>query len=231
MSLPFRPVAAPTDKLAHARLYFVCDGASDHGDLAELLDAALRGGVDLIQLRDKEADVERVLALAPVFRAAADRHDALFLINDRPDLVAACAADGVHVGQDDVTVAEARRLAPEGAIVGLSSHSPEQLREAHEAEGNDRPDYLSVGPVWATPTKPGRQAAGPGYVRHAAAHGDLPWFAIGGIDVGNIEQVVAAGGERVVVVRSIRDADDPEDAARQLRASLPVPMAAASEIP
>lgn len=229
MSLRFIQVAAPTDKLAHARLYFVCDGAREHGDLIELLDAALRGGVDLIQLRDKDAAVERVLALAPVFRAAADRHDALFLINDRPDLVSACAADGVHVGQDDVSVAAARRLAPQGAIVGLSSHSPEQLRAAHAAEGNDRPDYLSVGPVWATPTKPGRPAAGLDYVRHAAAHADLPWFAIGGIDVGNMEQVVAAGAERVVVVRSIRDAGDPEDAARQLRASLPVPTTVGSE--
>lgn len=210
------------DKLARARLYLVCEGGGDLGALERLLEAALRGGVDLIQLRDKDAGEAELLATAPVFRAAADRHDALFLINDRPDLVAACAADGVHVGQDDSPVAAAREAAGPEAIVGLSSHRPEQLAAALNATGASRPDYLSVGPVHATPTKPGRPAAGIDYVRHAAAHARaLPWFAIGGIDAATVDDIVAAGASRIVVVRAIRDAADPEAAARELSAALP----------
>ena len=207
--------------LARARLYLVCEGG-DLGALERMLEAALRGGVDLIQLRDKDADEDALIAAAPVFRAAADRHGAPFLINDRPDLVAACVADGVHVGQDDAPVAAAREAAGPGAIVGLSSHRPEQLAAALAASGPSRPDYISVGPVHETPTKPGRPAAGLEYVRHAAAHaGDLPWFAIGGIDAVTVGAVVAAGASRVVVVRAIRDADDPEAAARELSTALP----------
>ena len=210
------------EKLSRARLYFVCEGG-DLNALAGLLEAALRGGADLIQLRDKDAGDELLLAAAPVFRAAADRHGALFVINDRPDLVAACAADGVHVGQDDTPVAVAREAAGPGAIVGLSSHRPEQLTAALAAPGRSRPDYLSVGPVQETPTKPGRPAAGIDYVRHAAAHaGDLPWFAIGGIDAATVDAVVEAGASRIVVVRAIRDAADPEGAARELSAALPM---------
>ncbi len=219
-------MATPLDKLARARLYLVCEGG-DLGALERLLEAALRGGVDLIQLRDKEAGEDALLAAAPVFRAAADRHGALFLINDRPDLVAACAADGVHVGQDDAPVAAAREVAGPGAIVGLSSHRPEQLASALVATGAARPDYLSVGPVHATPTKPGRPSTGLEYVRHAAANaGDLPWFAIGGIDASTVGDVIAAGASRVVVVRAIRDAADPEAAARELGAALPAATAA-----
>ena len=208
------------EKLEGSRLYLVCEAAADPAALRRMLDAGLRGGVDLIQLRDKEADEAKLLAAAPIFRAAAREAGALFLINDRPDLVGACDADGVHVGQDDLPVAEARLLAGRGAIVGLSTHSPEQLRAAHRASGDDRPDYISVGPVWETPTKPGRPAAGLDYVRFAAAEAERPWFAIGGIDPGNAGEVVAAGARRVVVVRAIRDADDPEAAARELAAAL-----------
>ena len=210
----------PTEQLDQACLYFVCEAGDDPPALATLLEAALAGGTDLIQLRDKDADDERLLAAAPAFRAAADRHRALFLINDRPDLVAACAADGVHVGQDDVPVAEARRLAGPEAIVGLSTHSAEQLRAAHAATGDARPDYVSVGPVWPTPTKPGRPAAGLEYVELAAAEAELPWFAIGGIEPGNLAVVIAAGARRVVVVRAIRDADDPESIASSLASAL-----------
>ena len=210
-----------SEQLERARLYFVCEGGEDAGARDRLLEAALAGGADLIQLRDKDADDDRILAAAPAFRAAADRHDALFLINDRPDLVAATGADGVHVGQDDTPVAAARALAGPGAIVGLSTHSPEQLRAAEAATGDARPDYISVGPVWATPTKPGRPAAGIGYVETAAKEADLPWFAIGGIEPGNLAAVVAAGATRVVVVRAIRDAADPEAVASSLVAGLP----------
>ncbi|HET6831476.1 MAG TPA: thiamine phosphate synthase [Solirubrobacterales bacterium] len=213
-------MARPTAKLERSRIYFVCEAGEDPATLDRLLEAALTGGVDLIQLRDKDADDERLRASAPTFRAAADRHGALFLINDRPDLVAACDADGVHLGQDDTPVAEARRLAGPDAIVGLSTHFPDQLRAARDAGGDARPDYLSVGPVWETPTKPGRPAAGMRYVELAAAEAELPWFAIGGIDAGNLAEVVAAGAERVVVVRAIRDADDPEAVAAALREGL-----------
>ncbi len=210
------------DRLARSRLYFVCEAGADRGALERLLEAALRGGAELIQLRDKQAGDDALLAAAAVFRAAADRHDALFLINDRPDLVAACGADGVHVGQDDAAVAVAREAAGPDAIVGLSSHAPEQLAAALAAAGAARPDYVSVGPVRRTPTKPGRPAAGLDYVRDAAARaGALPWFAIGGIDAANVGAVVAAGARRVVVVRAIRDAADPEAAARELSAALP----------
>ncbi|MFN8149706.1 MAG: thiamine phosphate synthase [Solirubrobacterales bacterium] len=218
-------MAARLDKLARAQLYFVCEAGDDPAALEHTLEAALRGGVNIVQLRDHDASDDELLAAAPIFRTAADRHDALFILNDRPDLVAAAGADGVHVGQDDTPVAEARAAAGEGAIVGLSSHGPEQLAAALEAQGAARPDHLSVGPVWATPTKPGRPAAGLDYVRHAAANaGDLPWFAIGGIDAGNIGEVAAAGASRVVVVRALRDAPDPEAVARELRAALPTPV-------
>jgi len=206
--------------VADARLYFVCDAARPAKQLAALLEGALRGGADLIQLRDKDADERRLLAAAPIFRAAADGHGALFLINDRPDLVGPSAADGVHVGQDDMPVAEARALAGAGAIVGLSSHGPTQLDTAQSAAGDARPDYLSVGPVWATPTKPGRPAAGLDYVRYAAAAATLPWFAIGGIDAANLREVRDAGAKRVVVVRAIAEASDPEAAAAGLRSQL-----------
>jgi thiamine-phosphate pyrophosphorylase len=135
--------------------------------------------------------------------------------------VGACDADGVHVGQDDLPVAEARTLAPDGSVVGLSIHSAAQVKAAAGATGRSRPDQISVGPVWETPTKEGRPATGLGLVEHAArAAGELAWFAIGGIDATNVDRVVAAGAWRIVVVRAIRDAADPEAAARELRAAL-----------
>jgi len=209
----------PLERLARSRLYLVTEAGADPATLGRLLDQALRGGTDLIQLRDKDADEESLLAAAPAFRAAADRHGALFLINDRPDLVAACGADGVHVGQDDTPVERARTQAGADAIVGLSTHSPAQLDAAHAA-GPGRPDYVSVGPVWETPTKAGRPAAGLEYVGYAAEHATLPWFAIGGIDPDNVAAVAAAGAARIVVVRAIRDAAEPAAAAATLRAGI-----------
>jgi thiamine-phosphate pyrophosphorylase len=208
------------ERLDAARLYFVCDRGGGGEELSRLLDAALRGGVDLVQLRDKSAGDAELIALAYRFRAAADEHGALFILNDRPDLVAECGADGVHVGQADMPVAQARRGAGADAIVGLSTHSPQQLDAACWASGDDRPDQISVGPVWETPTKPGRPAAGLDLVAHAAGSSCPPWFAIGGIDGRNVAEVVAAGAGRAVVVRAIRDADDPESAARSLRTAL-----------
>ena len=203
------------ERLQRARLYFVTDVRPG---LEELLAAALAGGVDMVQLRDKSASDDELVIAAAVFRRLCDEHAALFWLNDRPDLVAACGADGVHVGQDDMPASEARAVAGDEVLVGLSTHSPAQL-DAAVAAGEA--DQLSVGPVWATPTKKGRPAAGLDYVRHAArVAGARPWFAIGGIDLGNVREVIAAGASRVVVVRAIRDADDPRAAAAALRSAL-----------
>ena len=208
-------------RLEAARLYFVCEGLPDGRAPDELLGAALRGGAEMVQLREKAPRcAEELVALAEPFRRAADAHEALFILNDRPDLVAECGADGVHVGQEDVPVADARAQAGAEALVGLSTHSPEQIDAACSAGGGSRPDQISVGPVWETPTKEGRAAAGLELVRYAARHASVPWFAIGGIDPDNVREVVAAGAERIVVVRAIRDAEDPEAAARSLRATL-----------
>jgi len=196
--------------LAQARLYFVTDAATP----SDLLRAALDGGVDMVQLRDPSATDDELLAAGERFRSACDGAGAPFWVNDRPDLALAARADGVHVGQDDLAVADARRG---DLLVGLSTHSPEQF----EAGLHSGADQLSVGPVWETPTKPGRPAAGLDYVRHAASvDTDVPWFAIGGIDGSNVEQVVEAGASRIVVVRAIRDSADPRAAAAALCAAL-----------
>ena len=209
-------------RLGEARLYFVCEGLPHGRDPTPLLEAALRGGADILQLREKAPRcAEELVSLSEPFRRAAAAHGALFVLNDRPDLVEACGADGVHVGQDDAPVSEARAVAGPDSIVGLSTHSEKQLLAALAAEGAARPDQVSVGPVWATPTKEGRPATGMGLVELAAHEATIPWFAIGGIDPGNVAEVADAGAERVVVVRAIRDADDPEATARALRAALP----------
>jgi thiamine-phosphate pyrophosphorylase len=207
--------------LERARLYFVCDGRPNGGDPTPLLRAAMRGGAEIIQLREKAPRcAEELISLSEPFRRVADEHGGLFILNDRPDLVAACGADGAHVGQDDMPVAEARAVAGADALIGLSTHDPEQVDAASSAQGPDRPDQISVGPVWETPTKEGRPATGLELVRHAAGAATLPWFAIGGIDPANVAEIAAAGATRVVVVRAIRDAADPEAAAGALRAAL-----------
>jgi thiamine-phosphate pyrophosphorylase len=205
---------------AAARLYFVCDALPN---ARTLLDAAVRGGVDVIQLREKAPRcAEELISFSEPFAHAAREHGALFILNDRPDLVEACGADGVHVGQDDDPVATARAQAGPAAVVGLSTHSVDQVAAARSASGSGRADQISVGPVWETPTKEGRPATGLGLIEDAAAGADdPPWFAIGGIDAANVSDVVDAGARRVVVVRAIRDAADPEAAARALRAALP----------
>ena len=203
----------PAEALSRARLYFVVEAVPD-----ELVRAALRGGVDMVQLRTKDASDDEVLAAAGRFRAVCNEFGALFWLNDRPDLALEARADGVHVGQEDMPVAEVREQVGSRLLIGLSTHTPAQFDAALQSEA----DQLSVGPVWETPTKRGRPATGLEYVRHAAAvGGERPWFAIGGIQLGNIDEVVAAGARRVVVLRAIRDADDPQAAAAALRAALP----------
>src|SRR4051812_18820304 len=200
--------------LDDARLYFVVEAsASDR-----LLDAALAGGCDLLQLRDHDASDDDLVAAGERFRDACDAHGALFVVNDRPEIALQLGADGVHLGQDDLPVDAVRRLVGPDLFIGLSTHSPEQLDTALASDA----DYLSVGPIWETPTKAGRPAAGLDYVRYAAAHATKPWFAIGGIDADNIGQVVAAGARRAVVVRAIRDADDPRAVASALKSRLSV---------
>jgi thiamine-phosphate pyrophosphorylase len=197
------------DALHAAHLYLVC---GEHPDA--FLERALRGGVDIVQLRLKDAGDEAIVATARRYAAVCGAHGVPLILNDRPDLVAAAGADGVHVGQDDMPVAQARGLVGPDCIVGLSTHSPAQI-DAAAAESEI--DYIGVGPVHATPTKPGRPAVGVDLVRYAAAHAAMPFFAIGGIDAGNVVAVRAAGATRIAVVRAITDAADPEAAARALR--------------
>jgi thiamine-phosphate pyrophosphorylase len=208
-------------RLCDARLYLVCGAAGDgRGQLRAFLDAALRGGVDVVQLREKDPAVgeEAILAAAQIFRDACDAHGALFVLNDRPDLAATARADGVHVGQDDMPVAEARALVGEDVLLGRSTHTPAQVDDAAVADV----DYFAVGPVHATPTKPGRPAVGLELIRHAASvPRAVPWFAIGGLDASNVDAVVRAGATRIVVVRALTEAADPEATARALRDALP----------
>jgi thiamine-phosphate pyrophosphorylase len=201
-------------RLAAARLYLVCDAAPGGRPLADVLVPALRGGVDLFQLRMKGADDGAVLAAAAVAREACAAAGALFILNDRPDLVAAAGADGAHVGQDDLPLARARELAGDDRLIGQSTHSPAQVDAGAGA------DYLGVGPVNATPTKPGRPAVGVDLVAYAAAHAALPCFAIGGLDEATLGAALSAGATRVAIVRAIAEAADPEAAARSLRAAV-----------
>jgi thiamine-phosphate pyrophosphorylase len=196
-------------RLRAARLYLVCDARPD-----AFLERALRGGVDIVQLRMKEASEEEILREAGRFARRCAEHGALFILNDRPDLAAEAGADGVHVGQDDTPVARARALVGEERLVGLSTHTPDQVDAAAGV------DYTGVGPVHLTPTKPGRPAVGLELVRYAAANARVPFFAIGGIDAGNAPEVRAAGARRIAVVRALTEAEDPTRAARELRGAI-----------
>ncbi|MFC7330341.1 thiamine phosphate synthase [Marinactinospora rubrisoli] len=206
------------DRLAAARLYLCTDARSERGDLADFLDAALSGGVDVVQLRDKSLEARQELAALEVVRAACRRHGALFAVNDRADIARAARADVLHLGQNDLPVPHARAIIGDEPLIGRSNDTP-ALAAASAAQPGV--DYYCVGPVWATPTKPGRSAAGLPIVEHAAALGTArPWFAIGGIDLGNLDQVIAAGARRVVVVRAITEAADPHAAAAEFRRRL-----------
>lgn len=204
------------ERLRTARLYFVCEALPRGEEPEALLHAALGGGVDIVQLREKELGRDEIERSAQTFRRLCDTYSALFIVNDDPYLAQSCDADGVHVGQDDVAAAKAREILGPEAIVGLSTHSEEQLA----ASAEQPVDYVSVGPVWETPTKAGRPGVGLGLVEHAAAGAPHPFFAIGGIDPGNAAEVVAAGARRLGVVRAIRDADDPAAVAEELRGAL-----------
>lgn len=203
-------------RLDGARLYLVTGAAPGGRALADVLGPALAGGVDVFQLREKDAREADLLAAAAIARALCDDAGALFILNDRPELVAAARADGAHVGQDDEPVARARQLAGRGALIGISTHDPAQVDAAHAAGA----DYLGVGPVHATPTKPGRPAVGLDLVAYAAAQATLPWFAIGGLDAQTLAAVAGAGAARAAVVRAVALAADPHGAASDLRAIL-----------
>lgn len=203
-------------RLAAARLYLVTDGRDGGDELRTFLDAVLGTGVDMIQLREKELEAGPILERAAILREACDRFDVPFIVNDRADLAFAAGADGVHLGQDDLPIGAARHLLGRNAIIGRSTHDPQQLRRAMEEDA----DYVAVGPVHETPTKPGRPAAGIELVRLAAAEAFKPWFAIGGIDEASIGNVRAAGAQRVVVVRAITLSDDPAGAVKRLKDAL-----------
>jgi thiamine-phosphate pyrophosphorylase len=204
-----RAVPAP---LADARLYLCTDSRRRQGDLARFLDAVLGAGVDIVQLREKGLEAADELRLLDVFAAAAHRHGRLFAVNDRADVALAAGADVLHLGQDDLPVAVARRIVGEATLVGRSSHDPGQFDAADAEPGVD---YVCAGPVWTTPTKPGRPAAGLALIEHAARAATRPWFAIGGIESpARLDEVIAHGARRVVVVRAITEADDPAAAAR-----------------
>jgi thiamine-phosphate pyrophosphorylase len=221
-----------------ARLYLCTDARRGRGDFADFVDAAFAGGVDIIQLRDKSLEAAEELEQLEVLRQAARRHNRLWAVNDRADIAAISGAPVFHIGQKDIPAAAARTFLGNDAVIGLSTHSPAQVDAAlASASGSNGLGYFCVGPVWATPTKPGRAAVGLELVHYAAdavrraeapAESDVegqvadgvPWFAIGGIDLDNVEQVVAAGARRIVVVRAITEADDPAGAARALLAAL-----------
>lgn len=202
--------------LGRARLYLVIEATIAGRPATAVVEQAVLGGVDVVQLRDKEASDAFLLSAAADLRSICARHGALLLVNDRPDLAAQVGADGVHVGQDDAAVHEARRAVGPDALVGLSTHSPQQIDAAGELDV----DYVGVGPIYPTPTKAGRAPVGEGLVSYAAAHAPVPFFAIGGIDLERAPLVVAAGATRLAVVRAIRDASDPGAAAGALRAQL-----------
>jgi thiamine-phosphate pyrophosphorylase len=199
---------ARRERLARSRLYLVLAGSDE-----QVLEPALRGGVDIVQLRDKELDDEALVTAAEPFRAACEEHGALFVLNDRPDLAATCGADGVHVGRSDTPVAQARSLLGPDRLLGLSASTVDELGDVGGA------DYVGV-TAFATPTKEDAVPGGPQLLRTAAATLTVPWFAIGGIEPSNVAEVAAAGAPGVAVVRAIRDASDPEAAARALRAAL-----------
>jgi thiamine-phosphate pyrophosphorylase len=211
----------PRARLADARLYLCTDARRARGDLMPFLDAVLGAGVDIVQLREKGLEAREELRLLEVFADACRRHGRLLAVNDRADVALAAGADVLHLGQDDLPVPVARAILGSGPVIGRSSHSPAQADAAVAEPGVD---YFCAGPVWTTPTKPGRPATGLGLLAHVARQGpDRPWFAIGGISLDRLDEVLAAGATRVVVVRAITEAEDPAAAVRlfirQLRSS------------
>jgi thiamine-phosphate pyrophosphorylase len=214
------PAERRREWLRDAHLYLVCEARPGGRDPEELLRPALQAGVDVVQLREKSGDEGEIVRAGRVFRRLCDAYDALFIVNDRPELAIACAADGVHVGQDDAPPAEVRRMVGTDALIGLSTHSTAQVDAVSGV------DYFCVGPVYATPTKPEYEPVGLDLVRYASEHATEPFFAIGGIEPENAGEVARAGAERVAVVRAIRDAADPGKAAGALRAGIEAALSA-----
>jgi thiamine-phosphate pyrophosphorylase len=200
--------------LERSHLYLVCEARPGGMDPEDVLRPALQAGVDVVQLREKSAADRDTVEAGRVFRRLCDAYDALFIVNDQADLAVACAADGVHIGQDDSSPGEVRRVVGDDALIGLSTHSRDEIDAAAGA------DYISVGPVFPTPTKPEYDAVGLELVSYAADHARTPFFAIGGIDAGNVDDVLDAGASRIAVVRAIQDAVDPGEAARELEARI-----------
>ncbi|MEY9963702.1 thiamine-phosphate pyrophosphorylase [Streptacidiphilus sp. MAP12-16] len=205
-------------RLADARLYLCTDGRREQGDLAEFLDAVLAGGVDVVQLRDKGLEARQELEQLEVFADACRRHGRLLSVNDRADVAHAARPEVLHLGQDDLPVLAARAILGDDMVIGRSCHAESEVDAALVEPGVD---YFCTGPVWPTPTKPGRHAPGLGLVEYAAKRQpevapDRPWFAIGGIDAGNLDQVLDAGARRIVVVRALTAAADPHAAAADL---------------
>lgn len=210
--------AARLDRLRTSRLYVCTDSRSAQGDLPEFLDAAYAGGVDIIQLRDKGLEARAEIEALEVLREAAHRHGKLFSVNDRADVALLVGADVFHIGQGDLTSEQARTVLGPDVILGRSTHSIEQ---AHAAEADPEIDYFCLGPVWETPTKPGRAAIGVEPLRALATRAAKPWFAIGGISFGErLAEVQATGAQRIVVVRAVTAADDPAAAATELKQAL-----------
>jgi thiamine-phosphate pyrophosphorylase len=204
-------------RLARSRLYLCTDRRAARGDLPGFLDAVLGAGVDIVQLRDKEADAPQLRAACAVFSEAALRHEALFVVNDDPALAATVDADGVHVGQDDVPPEAARAAVGPERLVGRSTHAPEEVAAALEEDC----DYFAVGPVHATPTKQGRRPIGLDPLRYAATvAGERPWFVTGGMAVETARDVLGTGARRLVVVRALTEAADPAGVVRALRVLL-----------
>jgi thiamine-phosphate pyrophosphorylase len=200
--------------LERSHLYFVCEARPGGHEPEEVLRPALQAGVDIVQLREKSADDREVVEAGRVFRRLCDAYDALFIVNDQAELAIACAADGVHLGQDDASPEDVRRIVGQDTLIGLSTHSPQEVEAAQEV------DYISVGPVHRTPTKPEYEPVGLELVHCAAERAQVPFFAIGGIDASNVDDVLDAGASRLAVVRAIRDAADPGEATRELRARI-----------
>ncbi len=199
------------------KLYVIIDGKTAKGrDLVTVTREAIAGGADVIQLREKELPAGRILELARAIRKAIRTEEAVFLINDRPDIALAAGADGVHLGQDDIPPEAARAIMGRDKIIGVSTHCLEQARAAEEKGV----DYIGVGPVFSTPTKPGYKSVGLELIRSVKDAVKLPFVAIGGIEGNNILQVIAAGAARVAVVRAVCGADDVQAAARTLKESL-----------
>lgn len=213
-------------KLTSARLYLCTDARRERGDLAEFADAVLAGGVDIIQLRDKRSPGEHrfgpleargELAALQILTEAARRHGALVAVNDRADIARAAGADVLHLGQDDLPLEVAREIVGPGTLIGRSTHETGQAARALMEDT----DYFCVGPCWPTPTKPGQPAPGLDLVRAVnSMNPDKPWFAIGGIDESRVDEVIAAGARRIVVMRAITEASDPGAAAARLSDAL-----------